>query len=379
MRITFALPGLDGLSGGLRVAAQYAGYLQAQGHAVTLVARRPGPAKVSTRLAIKRFLGLARTPAFRSHGHFAGMGLPTVQLDDHRPVRPELVPDADIIVSTWWTTTKWVDRLPTDKGRHVHFIQGHDLDNLPMDDRPAIYDTKAHKVVVASWLADLLQSRYGQDAEVIPNGVDCAHFACSPRDRGSPPRIGFLHSSHWLKNATLAIAAAERMRQARPDLRGIAFGTKPRPADLPGWIDYEQQPPQDRIAQIYASCDLWLFTSVSEGFGLPILEAMASRTPVIATRAGAAPDLIDATNGRLADADAGSISAAGLALLDADPATWRETSDAALATATAHDLSRAAARFEAALVRIAAAAPAVGGRDTAAVRQQSRSQTLGRA
>jgi glycosyltransferase involved in cell wall biosynthesis len=43
---------------------------------------------------------------------------------------------------------------------------------------------------------------------------------------------------------------------------------------------------------VYADCDVWLFASFSEGFGLPIIEAMACRCPVVATRAGCAPDVI---------------------------------------------------------------------------------------
>jgi glycosyltransferase involved in cell wall biosynthesis len=46
------------------------------------------------------------------------------------------------------------------------------------------------------------------------------------------------------------------------------------------------------IKEIYAQCDAWLFGSRTEGFGLPILEAMACRTPVIGTPTGAAPDLL---------------------------------------------------------------------------------------
>ena len=78
---------------------------------------------------------------------------------------------------------------------------------------------------------------------------------------------------------------------------------------LPRGAQYRQRPPQAQIAAIYAACDLWLFTSRNEGFGLPLLEAMACRTPVLATRAGAAPDLIDGCNGVLLDSDPAAFAA----------------------------------------------------------------------
>ena len=60
---------------------------------------------------------------------------------------------------------------------------------------------------------------------------------------------------------------------------------------LPPGSMFVRQPAQDMIRDIYGQCDVWLFSSRSEGFGLPLLESMACRTPVIATPAGAAPEL----------------------------------------------------------------------------------------
>ncbi|MGC8714943.1 MAG: glycosyltransferase [Leptodesmis sp.] len=42
----------------------------------------------------------------------------------------------------------------------------------------------------------------------------------------------------------------------------------------------------------YSACDAWLFPSRYEAVGLPILEAMACRTPVIGTPAGIAPEML---------------------------------------------------------------------------------------
>lgn len=41
MRITFALPQIAALAGGMRVVAQYIRHLQERGHEVSLVIRRP--------------------------------------------------------------------------------------------------------------------------------------------------------------------------------------------------------------------------------------------------------------------------------------------------------------------------------------------------
>ena len=49
-------------------------------------------------------------------------------------------------------------------------------------------------------------------------------------------------------------------------------------------------PPED-LPALYASADLFAFPSLYEGFGLPVLEAMACGTPVITARTGSLPEV----------------------------------------------------------------------------------------
>ncbi|MCW8087006.1 glycosyltransferase [Sabulicella glaciei] len=50
--------------------------------------------------------------------------------------------------------------------------------------------------------------------------------------------------------------------------------------------------PDEDLPGLYAACALLVFPSLAEGFGLPVLEAMACGAPVIASRAGALPEVI---------------------------------------------------------------------------------------
>jgi len=73
---------------------------------------------------------------------------------------------------------------------------------------------------------------------------------------------------------------------------------------LPKDAEYVIQPDQDKLKDFYSKCDAWLFASRSEGFGLPIVEAMACRTPVIGTPAGAAPEMLSGGTGILVKPEA---------------------------------------------------------------------------
>ena len=97
---------------------------------------------------------------------------------------------------------------------------------------------------------------------------------------------------------------------------------------------------------------MWLFSSRSEGFGLPLLEAMACRTPVIATPAGAAPEVCAGGGGILVPIDDPADMARAIERVAGLPeAAWREMSDKAHATASRYTWDDATDRFEAALNR----------------------------
>jgi L-malate glycosyltransferase len=77
---------------------------------------------------------------------------------------------------------------------------------------------------------------------------------------------------------------------------------------------------RDDVRDVLAGCDAYANSSISEGISLTILEAMAVGLPVVATRVGGTPEILDETCSRLVPSrDAGKMAAA-LAELAFDPA-----------------------------------------------------------
>ena len=68
-----------------------------------------------------------------------------------------------------------------------------------------------------------------------------------------------------------------------------------------------------------SACDVYVNCSVSEGVSLTILEAMAAGLPIIATRVGGTPEILDSTCGILVPARAPQALAAALVQLAGDP------------------------------------------------------------
>jgi glycosyltransferase involved in cell wall biosynthesis len=85
---------------------------------------------------------------------------------------------------------------------------------------------------------------------------------------------------------------------------------------------------------------------------LPILEAMACRTPVIAAPAGAAPEIVGRGGGYLVPAeDPQAMADRVVEICQMKEGEWRSLSDVALATARAHSWDSAAAAFESTLAQ----------------------------
>lgn len=361
MRITFVLPHA-GLSGGIRVVAIYGAWLKARGHTVTVVST-PVP-QMSTKERLGSFLHGRGWPPRRPNGpsHIDDMGLDHRRIDRYRPIRATDVPDADVLVATWWETAEWAAEYPASKGAKVYFIQHDETVFYPDEDTEtrervlATWRLQMRQVVVAQWLGDLATERGGGRATLVPNAVDHSLFCAPARGKQPRPTVGMMYSTVGFKGADIALKAFEIARRRRPELDMVCFGMDdPGPAlPLPQGAAFTKAPPQARIPQLYASCDAWLFASRSEGFGLPILEAMACRTPVIGTPAGAAPELLaDGAGIPVGHENPDEMAEAILKVVSMPDADWRSLSDAAWSRAARCSWDWSAALFEAELIAAA--------------------------
>ncbi|MCF6200412.1 MAG: glycosyltransferase, partial [Hyphomicrobiaceae bacterium] len=211
MRITFILP-FAGLSGGIRVIAIYAQKLRARGHEVFIVSQ---PAEQQPlRRKIKGLLLGQPWPVGEQAGPFAG-------LNDHhhtilekpRAVQEGDVPDADIIIATFWKTAYWVNKLPASKGAKCYFIQGHEI-------QPHFYESTAeetyrfplHQITVSSWLKNIMKEEYGaNEGDLVPNAVDLQTFTSPSRQKNQTLTVGFIFAPASTKNSELAIEALARV------------------------------------------------------------------------------------------------------------------------------------------------------------------------
>ncbi len=353
MKVVFVLALAD-LSGGVRVVAQYARLLQQRGHRVLVISTPHAvPGAVTQIKSLVRGRGWMETPRVGT-SHLDHPDIEHHVLERFRAVRDSDVPDSDVVIATWWQTVEWVQALAPSKGIKAHLVQDHEIWGGPRAQVDAAYRAPLAKLVVSSFLRDLLRREYGVDAvAVIPNGVDTVQFDAPPRRKQPVPTVGLNYATKHNKGTDIALKAFELASRSVPGLRLVAMGNEPVSPELPlpACTEYALRARDGAVRDLYARCDAWLFPTRWEGFGLPVLEAMACRTPVIGTPAGAAPEAIGRGGGVLVPPEDPEAMARAIAEVHAMPEeSWMVLSASARETAMSFSLDASAAAFESTLL-----------------------------
>jgi glycosyltransferase involved in cell wall biosynthesis len=354
MRITFIVPTLN-LSGGLRVVSIYARLLSERGHEITVISPSPRAPTIRERVkSMIRWKGYSYDHGF-NRLFFDDVNYKLKLVEHCGPITSEDVADGDAVIATWWETAEWVNNFPASKGKKFYFVQHHETHNstLSLSRVEKTYQMNMHKITISKWLVTVLKEKYHQtDVSLVPNSVDHTFFSAPPRNKQLRPTIGFLYTEAESKGVRTALAVIEKVKEQLPELRVLCFGVKEfESIPLPTGFELEIKPKQNQIRDLYAQCDVWLCCSLTEGFGLTVLEAMACRTPAVSTRCGGPEDIIEhGKTGYLCDVgDVSGISQSVLKLLISNEDQWQAFSLAAYEYANSYSWADSASLFESAL------------------------------
>jgi phosphatidylinositol alpha-mannosyltransferase len=210
--------------------------------------------------------------------------------------------------------------------------------------------------------AEAMERDYGFAAEIVPNGLDVDAFAASaPTEPGRILSAATPNDSRkrpeFLVEAFNQVAAADA--SARLVFCGAASDDVQQgllsvvPAETRDRITFLGEVPQAELSAEFARASVSALTSLNEAFGLVLVESMAAGTPVVGTRSGAVPELVDDGVGGLFDPDdvAGCAAQLERVLRDSGP----EMSARCVARARQYDWDAVGPKIVALYERVSAA------------------------
>jgi glycosyltransferase involved in cell wall biosynthesis len=289
MRISFIIES-GGRSGGTRCTVIDANGLIGRGHTVRILCQRERLGSVDW--LRNRWIGLRYPAGGRSWlAGFKGL------LEPFGDVRQCRFEPGEIVIGAGIWGCRQVSRVNQPGIRKVHYLHGE----IPWD-RPLMKDAwqeQVPKIGVASYLDPLVRELCGQRLyAVVPNGVDANEYY-PVLDDESRTAVGTVFGAGRHKDPETVLAVLEKLRSSCPSVPTIVFGAS-APAESLASFDYVRLPSVVKARELYSRSLVWFLGSRSEGFGFPILEAMACGCAVVATDCGGPRDIIvDGQNGFL--------------------------------------------------------------------------------
>jgi glycosyltransferase involved in cell wall biosynthesis len=217
---------------------------------------------------------------------------------------------AGVVVNSEWTAAALVRQgVPRPKIHVVPLAYEPPDETSTVDRRPPIEELKSGRPLVVLWLGNV----------VLQKGIQY-----------------LVEAARLLSDRSIRFVVVGHVGISRK-----AIESAPRSIEFVGRVT------RDRAAEVYRAADLFVFPTLSDGFGLTQLEAMSFGLPVIATpNCGAVVQ--NGHDGLVVPAADANALAAAIAELDDDRARLSEMGRRALEKARAFPLSAFAERLDAA-------------------------------
>jgi len=239
---------------------------------------------------------------------------------DRRPAPQTIVGDLDVVHSTG-------PAIPPPGGAAL-VVTVHDLAPIRFADRyprraRALHKRGAHiaaaeaaRIIVPSRSTALdVEEFYGVERErirVVPHGVDFADLGAVAKAVGdaaqrwerrgiAEPYVLWVGTQEQRKNVVAVLDAFAHVAARHPELSLVLHGPNGWLGDEVGeglqhrglhgrTIVSEGSLPRNELAALYGRASVFVYPSLYEGFGMPVLEAMACRTPVVTSNISALPE-----------------------------------------------------------------------------------------
>lgn len=192
-------------------------------------------------------------------------------------------------VATFWVSASWVKTclLPGERGYYL--IQDEDELTYSGSSVGTSYKLGLTHITESESVTRLIEEKYKTPCINVGIGYDPTIYYPLPfvreQFRVLTPRRTTSAGPGTLKGWDIAEKTMQKLGKLRGGVSLVTFGVE-KPGPFP-WLPnlHVQRPSDAKLRELYGQSGVFLSTSRHEGFGLPMLEAMACGCPVVCTDA----------------------------------------------------------------------------------------------
>lgn len=190
--------------------------------------------------------------------------------------------DLDVCIATAVQTVHTVcDKMEAKK--KAYYIQ--DYENWYVTDEyvEKTFGAGLENIVISTWLKNIVDKKAKSPSVLIQNPIDTSVYV--PRvsmSHRAQHTVGLLYNEGVHKGVKNAFEVLKRVKKIYPDLTVKMFGQFPKPS-LPEWVEYIRGASQAETVDIYNWCQVFLCSTIKEGYGLTGIEAMACGACLVST------------------------------------------------------------------------------------------------
>ena len=182
----------------------------------------------------------------------------------------------------------------------LHDVQHLDLPRMfhPAERllRRVTYDRAARRADAVVTVSKWARSRIVELLGIPGERVHVAHLGINevfePTRMARTEAFVLYPARRWPhKNHARLVEAMRLLRRSNPSLRLVLTGGGCPLPDVPDWVDQLGEVPAVELASLYRRAACLAYPSLYEGFGLPVVEAMASGCPVAVSMEGSLPEV----------------------------------------------------------------------------------------
>lgn len=280
MKIAFLLThATNKPSGGYRLTYEYANRLNNKGHDVSIIFFNDDTLKKYKCPRVIKFL-YAEFKTVK-YPHWFSLEKEVKKINGFGGHVPN---NFDVVIATAVETVEPMEKYFA-SSKKGYFIQGFETWDNSEEYVRKTYRKGFINIVVSNWLKRIVEEESKREAYWISNPIDMSEYpiikSFESRERHS---IGVLYNPVKCKGFEDAYKSIINLKEKYPDLIVYMFGTKDRLEHWPQWIKYTKNASKEQTIQIYNKVQVFLCTSIEEGFGLTGMEAMACGAALVTTR-----------------------------------------------------------------------------------------------